>query len=47
MPYCETSLDLTDVVGMTPILASDFTIETISIPDVDYEYDLSDDGAPT
>ena len=45
MPYCETSLDLTDVVGMTPILASDFTIETISIPDVDYEYDLSDDGA--
>ena len=45
MPYCETSLDLTDVVGMTPILASDFTIETISIPDVDYEFDLSDDGA--
>ena len=45
MPYCETSLDLTDVVGMTPILASDFTIETISIPDVDYEFDLNDDGA--
>ena len=45
MPYCETSLDLTDAIGMTPILTSDFTIETISIPDVDYELDLTDDGS--
>lgn len=45
MPYCETSLDLTDAIGMTPILTSDFTIETISIPDVDYELDLADDGS--
>lgn len=45
MPYCETSLDLTDAISMTPILTSDFTIETISIPDVDYELDLTDDGS--
>lgn len=45
MPYCETSMDLTDAIGMTPILTSDFTIETISIPDVDYELDLTDDGS--
>ncbi|HIV46322.1 MAG TPA: LCP family protein [Candidatus Acutalibacter stercorigallinarum] len=45
MPYCETSLDLTDAIGMTPILTSDFTIETISVPDVDYELDLTDDGS--
>ena len=45
MPYCETSLDLTDAIGMTPILTSDFTIETISIPDINYETDLADDGS--
>ena len=45
MPYCETPLHLTDAIGMTPILTSDFTIETISIPDVDYELDLTDDGS--
>ena len=45
MPYCETSLDLTDVVGMTPILARRLYHRDHLHPDVDYEFDLSDDGA--
>ena len=40
MPYCETNLDLTDVMGLAPILLTDFTISSISVPNVDYETDL-------
>lgn len=42
MPYCETSLDLTDILGMTPILFTDFTMSSISVPNPDYETDLID-----
>lgn len=42
MPYCETSLDLGDILGMTPILFTDFTISKISVPNPDYETDLFD-----
>lgn len=42
MPYCETSLDLTDILGMTPILFTGFSISSISVPDPDYETDLFD-----
>ena len=42
MPYCETSLDLVDVMSMTPILASGFTVSKITVPDINYEYDLFD-----
>ena len=42
MPYCETSLDLGDIVSMTPILFTDFTMSSISVPDPNYEYDLFD-----
>lgn len=42
MPYCETSLDLDDILGLTPILTSDFTIESIRIPDPEQETDLYD-----
>lgn len=49
MPYCETSLDLTDILGMTPILFTGFSISSISVPDPDYETDLYDgaDGSGT
>ena len=40
MPYCETNLDLTDVMGLAPILLTDFTISSISVPNADYETDL-------
>ncbi len=40
MPYCETSLDLGEVVSMASILASDFSIESINVPNADYETDL-------
>lgn len=40
MPYCETSLDLSEVVNMAAILASDFSVESINIPNADYETDL-------
>ena len=43
MPYCETNLDLTDVMGLAPILLTDFTISSISVPNVDYETDLFSD----
>ena len=42
MPYCQTSLSLDDIVGMAPILASSFEIESITVPDVNYETDLFD-----
>ena len=42
MPYCETNLELDDILGMTPILATDMTIHSISVPDIDYETDLRD-----
>ena len=43
MPYCKTNLDLTDVMGLAPILLTDFTISSISVPNADYETDLFSD----
>ena len=43
MPYCETNLDLTDVMSLAPILLTDFTISSISVPNADYETDLFSD----
>lgn len=42
MPYCETSLDLSDVMSMAPILMSGFSIHSISVPNIEYETDLID-----
>ena len=42
MPYCETSLDLSDVMGLAPILLTDFSISSISVPNAEYETDLFD-----
>lgn len=42
MPYCETSLELDDVISMLPILTTNFEIESISVPDIEYETDLRD-----
>ena len=42
MPYCETNLELDDIMGMLPILATDMTIKSISVPDAQYETDLHD-----
>lgn len=42
MPYCETSMELDDVIEMLPILTTSFEIESISVPDIDYETDLRD-----
>lgn len=32
MPMCETSLDFMDIMGMTPIMFTDFTMETLAVP---------------
>ena len=32
LPFCTTSLEFDDIVGMIPILLTDFTIETMSVP---------------
>lgn len=45
MPYCETSLGLADIVGLTPILTGDFEISSIKIPDPACETDLYDGPA--
>ncbi len=45
MPYCETSLELNDIVAMTPILVSRFTMESIRVPDPQFETDLFDGEA--
>lgn len=37
MPYCLTNLELDDVVAMLPILATDLQVESISVPDFDYD----------
>ncbi|MCH5352493.1 MAG: LCP family protein [Acutalibacter sp.] len=37
MPMCTTSLDFTDIMGMIPIMFTDFTIDTISVPDQEEE----------
>ena len=42
MPYCETSLKLDDILAMTPILFTDFTMSSISVPNAEYETDLFD-----
>ncbi len=42
MPFCETSLGLDDIVGMTPLLLNGFSIETLSVPDKEYEEDIYD-----
>lgn len=35
MPMCKTSLDFTDIMGMIPIMFTDFTMESITIPGED------------
>ncbi len=45
MPYCETSFGLGDIVSLTPILTKDFHMESIKVPDLDYETDLYDGQA--
>lgn len=45
MPYCETSMELSDIVSLTPILLSQFTVETIKVPDLQHETDLYDGQA--
>ena len=42
MPYCQTNLELDDIMSMVPILGTDMTMESISIPDPDFETDLQD-----
>lgn len=42
MPYCETSLELDDIMSMVPILATDMDMESISVPDPEFETDLQD-----
>lgn len=42
MPYCETNLSLDDSIGMAPILTSSFDVQSITVPDVEYETDLYD-----
>jgi len=37
MPYCLTNLELDDILGILPILTKDIEIESISVPDVDYD----------
>ncbi len=32
MPMCKTSLDFTDIMGMIPIMLTDFTVESITVP---------------
>lgn len=45
MPHCETSMQLSDVVSLTPILLNPFTVETIKVPDLSHETDLYDGQA--
>ncbi len=45
MPHCETSLGLGDIVALTPILTGNFTVESIKVPDIQYETDLFDGRA--
>ncbi len=42
MPLCETNLTLQEVLGLAPIVMSGFTVESISVPNADYELDLHD-----
>lgn len=42
VPYCETNLELNDILGMLPILATDLDVERISVPDPNFETDLQD-----
>ena len=32
MPLCKTSLDLEDILALSPILLTDFTVETLTVP---------------
>lgn len=43
MPYCETSFELDDVIGLTPVLTGDFAVESIKVPNQVYETDLRDE----
>lgn len=45
MPHCETSMSLSDIVSLTPILMHHFTVEKIKVPDVLHETDLYDGQA--
>ena len=40
LPHCATSLDLSGVMALTPILASSPSLESIKVPDPAYETDL-------
>lgn len=37
MPLCATSLELSDIVGLAPILTNKFSMESINVPDAEYE----------
>lgn len=37
MPLCKTSLDLGDILALTPILTSDFQVKSINVPSYEYE----------
>ena len=41
-PYCETNLEIDNIIGMLPILTTDLEVERISVPDYNYETDLHD-----
>lgn len=45
MPFCETNLSLEDIVSIAPILTTSFEIQSITIPDGQYETDLFDGKA--
>ena len=47
MPLCTTSLDFTDIMEMIPIMFTDFTIETISVPDQEEETPRGGDSTLT
>ncbi len=42
MPYCETNLELDDILAMAPILTTDLSVKAITVPDIEYETDLQD-----
>lgn len=45
MPYCETNLQLDDIVSMAPILTTSFEMKSITVPNPEYETDLFDGKA--
>lgn len=41
-PYVETSLSIDDIISLLPILATDLSVERITVPDYEAETDLQD-----